>query len=167
MKNIIALICILIPAICFSQRSAIDRNASYKHYGQYLQAELQLTHQLQYKGEFDSLKGNYTFLVTFNVDTPGNVINFSFDEKVPTPAVVKNYSKNLIMSTSGKWLPQIKNCRVVESELLTCQVHIIKKVIINKEFYDKLAETDSDFVITKANSFDASKPNCFALIISY
>ena len=156
----------------YSQKNTTDRKASFENYGQYLYSHLQLAHETFYKGEFDTLKKNYLFLVSFNIDTNGKIINYNIDEETIIPLVVKNYTKKIIYLTSGRWLPEVKDCKEVISDTITCKISIREKAVISWENLKKVEsenpiDLQKDFKLTRAMKFKENEPNHSYLFLTY
>ena len=153
-----------------TQNILINRSATYLNYGQYLQI-LSLEHQMRYKGELDSLKEDYVFIATFNIDLLGQLINLSIENESQIPNIVQIYCKNILLSTSGKWLPEIQNCSPVISSKLKCEFGLFKKKTLEKKYKEQYSiETNTsrlleNFKITNIVDMK-SKKNCY-IFLSY
>jgi hypothetical protein len=126
MKIIISILVVFISHHAIGQIS-IDRVASFENYGQYIQPIINQIHDNNYKKEFAELKDNYVFWVYFQIDTTGSVINLHNKQKLKVPAIVVDYVYKLINKTSGKWSPEVKNCRLSVSDTIVCQFAMVKR----------------------------------------
>jgi|GEM_PF-4242299 len=109
-------------------QSNTDRLASYKNNGQHLQTSIRGWHDFNYKGQLDGVKKiSYSFLVLFQIDTTGHIINIRFNKEDDVPDVVRNYALTLLKTTDGDWKPQVHNCRQLLSDTITCKFFFAKK----------------------------------------
>jgi len=161
MKFILSLI-FLTSVFCSKAQQNTDRVTTYKNYGQYIQVPLRASHNFNYKNELAGLKEDYVFWLYFQIDTTGKIINLRDKHKANVPQLVVDYAYNLINRTSGQWNPEIKNCRVVVSDTITCQVEIIKNRNFG-DFPDKPLEMiDQDYIIDTED-----RKNICSLVLGY
>lgn len=142
----------------YSQLNLLDRSTSLMNYGQYIHPYIKLKHESNYKGELDSLKKDYLFLISFNVDTFGILVNYKIKSDEKIPELVKSYIQKLIYTTSGSWLPEIKNNKLVLSSNIICQVSLSRKIDFNK-IYSR--ETKLDDINKLLENFKPLKENGF------
>lgn len=146
-----------------SGQNKTDRLASYKNYGQYIQAPLNGSHGYNYKDEFAGLKDDYILWFYFQIDTTGKIINLHEKHKPNVPKLVVDYVYKLINITNGQWTPEVKNHRLVISDTITCQVHIIKRKTLDDFKDEKLELMDLDGYITDIEN----RKNTCSLILGY
>jgi hypothetical protein len=170
MKKIFSFSCVFVSlySYTFSQKNTTDRTANLMQYGQYIQAVLQGNHEAHYKAEFDTLsKWQYSFLVSFNIDTAGKLINLKMDEETFIPNIIKAYTQRLFYSTSGHWYPEIKNCLTILSSTITCHVSIVKKFTSSEERMRQFAKDENELKLTRASIFNSNEPNHCSVILTY
>jgi len=145
MKYTLCFLFVVISLNGFAQ-SATDRLAGYKYYGQYIQPPVRASHASHYNDELLGLKEDYTFHILFQIDTAGKIINLHSKHQPKVPQVVIDYAYALIKTTNGQWKPEVKNCRIVVSDTITCQFHVVKKKTFEDFDHMKL-EFDPDYII--------------------
>ena len=157
---------LLINGFCYSQDTALSRSASFKKYGQYIQPYLKSVHESTYKGQLDSFKNHFLYIISFRIDSNGKIVEYDCSKKEEIPIVVYEYVKSIIYMTSGGWSPEIKNCELVKSEKIQCQVSISPKNF----FFSKLKEikkSDEDLKLHITEEFNFEKPNRCFLHLNY
>jgi hypothetical protein len=133
---------LLICKFSYSQDTTLNRLASFKKYGQYIHYYLKLHHEFTYKGELDSIKEPFMFIVSFRIDEKGNVVEYETEKKEEIPPVVVNYVNKLIFSTSGGWYPEIKHSKIVKSDKIRCILNISPK-----DFFSYKSKLYDDYLI--------------------
>jgi hypothetical protein len=178
MKMIIALFLLLASVQSHSQNNT-DRLASYKNDGQHLQTSVKGWHDMHYKGELKEVKKiTYTFLVMFQIDTTGHLINISFNKEDDMPEAVKNYALTLLKTTDGQWKSQVRSCRQVLSDTITCKFSFAKKqtpeeLLKNKDQHEENARmldytsADHPSISTKTLDFKSYLDNHCWVVIGY
>jgi hypothetical protein len=158
---------LLTTKFCYSQDTSLNRVASFKNYGQHIQFYLKTQHELIYKGELDTIKEQFIFMVSFKIDVNGKVVEYKSDLQDDIPMVVVNYIKKVIYSTSGSWHPEIKNCRIVKSDKILCRVNIYpKNFFINKLKADYELKLE-DLKVFKVPILNFNEPNRCYLDLNY
>ena len=132
------MILIILISLFLKAQNNTDRLAGYKNDGQHLQTTLRGWHDIHYNGRLKNFNISFSFLIYFQIDTTGHLININFNEEDEVPAVVRDYAVTLLQTTNGFWKPQIRNCRLVTSDTITCKFFFAKKQsqgdwVINKE----------------------------------
>jgi hypothetical protein len=168
MKKIflIPIVFLLISNICYSQDTTLNRVASFKNYGQNIHFYLKPQHEFIYKGELDTIKEQFNFIVSFKIDIKGNIVEYETDKKENIPIVVVNYIQKVIYLTSGNWYPEIKNCKVVKSDKIRCIVNIFPRDLFS--YNSKLGRsfTLEDFKKGIIN-LNLNEPNTCFLYLNY
>ncbi len=107
-------------------QNKIGRSAGFKDYGQYLQPYIGISHNADYKSQFTDYCEDYLIIMKFNIDTTGNIINAkSISDRVPES--VLKYIVDLFNKTDRQWQPQIKDCKEIVSDTITCFFYLTNK----------------------------------------
>jgi hypothetical protein len=135
-------ICFLLSLFfhCGFAQSKTDRLATYKHFGQYLQTDLNNWHDLNYDGRLAGLKKRQGLLIGFQVDTSGQVVHIHTVADTGVMPVFKEYAFQLIRLTDGYWTPQVKNCQPVISDTILCQFMVAMPITFEElKQFDQLS----------------------------
>lgn len=157
---------LLIVKCCYSQDVSLNRVATFKQYGQYIHYYLKPQHEFTYKGELDTIKKQFMFIVSFKIDTKGDIVEYETEKKEVIPLVVTDYVKKVFFFTSGRWQPEIKNCVVVKSDKIRCIVSILPKELfsysskLGREF--TMEDLKKDIV-----NLNLNEPNTCFLYLNY
>lgn len=99
-------------------RPAFNKNLKY----------LEMFAVSNYKGELNDYDSNYVVKATFNIDKSGRIINLNFRNQYFIPEKVLKYIQTLIFNEDEKWLPEIENCKVINSHQITFIFWLSKKM---------------------------------------
>jgi hypothetical protein len=128
-KIIFTILCLALlkPGKVFSQENREAFLRGYNNRNEYLYFD---SVNKVSNDDLKHLDHTFSFYVVFKIDTTATVIDFEIIE-IPVaeilPAIVKTYIKKLVMSTNGKWLPQIKSYKKVISDEMIYQGDLVKK----------------------------------------
>jgi hypothetical protein len=127
MRRIFFLGIIILFAIshAFSQET-LNRPAMYYKFGHELGPHIKGWHDYNYNEEMSEMKDDFDVVTTFQVDTKGKVVNLNVQKHVGSEKITAYVSK-LVMTTSGGWLPQIRNSKEVLSDTITCGFLFFKR----------------------------------------
>lgn len=170
-KLVLLLIVTLFFHIGHSQNNT-DRIASFLQYGQYLQPYLELQHNYFYKGELDSLHKDFKLVITFQIDTDGQIINYK-NQSDSLPELVKQYVNRLIYLTTGRWKPEVKNCSLRVSDTIKCYVYLkSKKISLNDRMNNLEEEIKKKFFSNEPSPpnlvlSELNDPNHCAIFLNY
>ena len=153
------LIALLVQTRAFAQES---REASLKGYNdtnyfRYFDS----IHKLRNE-RFERLSHSYQFYVAFKIDTNSMVFDLDVIELpgINLPEVVKTYIRNLIVSTNGKWWPQIKKGNEIISDDLVYLVSFIKK---NQTVEERARDAERELIADLNNSALNEKVKAFGV----
>ncbi|MEI9913231.1 MAG: hypothetical protein WDO71_28455 [Bacteroidota bacterium] len=140
MKRLLFLVTgLLIIETQVAGQNKIDRSASFKNYGQYLQPYISSSHNAVYKKQFSGYCEDYVVVVKFNIDTSGNIINTNtISDKASEIAV--SYVMDLLKITSHQWEPQVKDGKEVVSDTITCFFYLFNNLVTPKDRGRKASE---------------------------
>lgn len=99
-------------------RTAFNKNLKY----------LEMFAVSNYKGELNDLDNNYVVKATFNIDKSGRIINLDFRNEYFVPEKVLKYIQTLILNEDEKWLPEIEDCKAINSHQITFIFWLSKKI---------------------------------------
>lgn len=150
MKLITSILLILSFQLASGQ-SNTDRLASYKNDGQHLQTSVKGWHTQYYKGQLNGLNISYSLLVFFQIDTTGHLVGINFNPEDDVPAIVRDYAVTLLKTTDGYWKPQVRNCRQVLSDTITCKFFFAKKQTLEELLANKDEKKENEIILDYTN----------------
>jgi hypothetical protein len=156
MKKLLFLLLLFFSAVLLkAQTSNSNRVASLQYYGQFIQPYFLLSHESNYNKELDSLKEDYFLKVILHFDTTGKIINLDINN-FNNPIEIASYIRNLISKSNGKWLPEIKDGKLVSISTAYIDVYCLKKLIIvdRIKYEDNKAENFLLMPITEGSKYD-------------
>ena len=112
-----------------------------------------------YKGQLNQSCGEYIIKSIFQIDTTGQIINYTSINRIPLPSKVENFVKEMIFQTDKQWQSASKNCKKVISDTITIITFLNVKCKSNSNDLNSMSSEINPFSPT---NYDTSKDNIYS-----